>query len=434
MIEEIHHKLNELALKSGRLLQSKETRMVHFNYGKKEQESDQTIPFYENLLFALALCRTKTVDGMQEAKALLERLLAYQGEAGLFPVYLHEFPFYHDRYIGAHLLPVFYLIEHYFHQVIGIDLKKAIHKLAKVTKEMAHEMPFPLKAKAMGALIALGEEKIENFPSGKPTWSPRDIGDWLLGATLAKLPVPNDLSWNSSLNSFAGPWKGVQFEKGRLEFTLYDLFMISFQGSLPPEYNIPQPAFLQASLLFPQSHQRELEKANDYTIASFAAPSDGYSRGDYPFYIAWGKNGCSLALHAEGLRQVKEGAGCIEISLGALPVFEDKEKAREIVLSISESAKPKLKVNGQPATIFKIGDQLTIEAEGAKIELKFEVKGKGTFLGHLSRGNRPTEWVNAGKNRFTAYDVQLALRSIERDENVQIILHYRFSPVSSCVL
>lgn len=430
MIEEIHHKLNDLALRSGRLLQSKETRMVHLYYGKKEQDVDQTIPMYENLLFALALCRTKTVDGIQEAKTLLERLLAYQGDNGLFPVYLHEYPFYHDRYIGAHLLPVLYLIDHYFHQVIGLDLKKAIQKLAHATAELVHEMPFALSAKAMGALIALGDKKAEDFPEGKPDWTPKDIGDWLLGLSLAHLPFPKDLDWNSSLHSFIGPWREVQFEKGKLALTLYDLFATSLQGVLPSKFNVPHPACLQAALIFFKPQEVSL-KNEPFSCASFSGP---YTRGDYPFYMIWGSEGHSLALHAGELKDVKEGKGTLEISLGALPVFDDKEKAREIVLSLSESAHPRLTVNGMPATTFKAGDNLVIQAEGAKIELKFEVKGKGTFLGHLSRGNRPTEWMNAGKNRFNAYDVQLALRSIQRDENVQIILHYRFSPAASGLL
>lgn len=427
MIEEIHHKLNDLAVKTGRSLQSKETRMLHWNYGKREQEIDQTIPFYENLLFALALCRTKTVDGVQEAKALLEKLLAYQGASGLFPVYLHEFPFEHDLYIGAHLLPPLYYLDHYFHQVLGNGLKEAIRKLAQATRKVVGEMPFPLKAKAIGALIALNEEKKESFPQGEPFWSPKEIGSWLLGLSLAKLPFPQKLDWNSTLHSFTGPWRGIQFEKGMLELTLYELFLMSFQGSLPQHLSDLHPSFLQGALLFPETRE-SLTLGNDsYAAVSFDVKEGGYERGDYPFYIAWGNKGHSLVLHPGTLQHVKENKGELEIDLGLKPPFEDREKAREIVLSISQKAQPKVFVNGFPATTFKLGDKIVIETEDALIELIFEQRGKGIFLGHLSRGNRPTEWVNAGKNRFNGYDTQLALRSIDRDENVKIILRYRFS-------
>ncbi|MFV0340624.1 MAG: hypothetical protein ACK5MA_08395 [Parachlamydiaceae bacterium] len=425
MNEEIHHKLNDLSLKSGRLLQSKETRMLHYYYGKKEQEVDQTTPFYENLLFALALCRTKTVDGVQEAKSLLERLLAYQGDSGLLPVYLHEFPYYHDRYIGAHLLPCFYYLDHFFHPVLGIDLKKPIARLAEATKQVVAEMPLPLKAKAMGALVALGFEKPERFPEGKPDWTPHDMGDWLLGLALAKRPFPKELNWNGSISCFTGPWKGVQFESGKLAPTLYDLFMLRSTAALKPH-----PVWLQGALLLPREEaMNDPTPCQNYAIASLEAPNEGYSRGDYPFYIAWGSEGYSLALHPGELKQVKHKDSYLQIALGQLPPFDDKEKAREVILSISESSKPLIKVNGAPATTFKPGDCVEIDAKGAHLELRFEIEGKGTFLGHLSRGNRPTEWVNAGKDRFNAYEVQLALRSIEREENAHVVLHYRFTPV-----
>jgi hypothetical protein len=423
MNEEIHHKLNELSIKSGRLLQSKETRMLHYHYGKKEQEVDQTIPFYENLLFALALCRTKTVDGVQEAKALLEKLLAYQGGSGLFPVYLHEFPYYHDLYIGAHLLPCFYYLDHFFHPVLGIDLKKPIARLAEATQSIVDEMPLPLKAKAMGALIALGYEKQERFPVERPAWTPREIGDWLLGHALAKRPFPKELDWNASLSCFTGPWKDVQFESGKLAPNLYDLMMLRSTASLKPH-----PIWLQGALLFPREENAESLPPKEYALSSFTASEDGYNRGDYPFYIAWGNEGYSLALHPGELKQVEQREGFLDITLGPLPSFEDKEKAREVILSISEASKPTIMVNGAPATTFKPGDRIEIECKGAHLELQFDIKGNGRFLGHLSRGNRPTEWVNAGKDRFNAYEVQMALRSIEREENAHVVLHYSFTP------
>jgi hypothetical protein len=288
-------------------------------------------------------------------------------------------------------------------------------------------MPLQLKAKAMGALIALGFEKKERFPEGKPLWTPHDMGDWLLGLALSKRPFPKDLDWNAALSCFTGPWKEVQFESGRLAPTLYDLFMLRSTAALKPH-----SVWLQGALLFPREEPlNETAPPHEYAIASFEAPEEGYSRGDYPFYITWGSDGYSLALHPGELKQVEHKNSSLRLTLGPIPPFDDKEKAREVILSITEASKPSIKVNGAPATTFKPGDQIEIEAKGARLELQFEIEGKGTFLGHLSRGNRPTEWVNAGKDRFNAYEVQLALRSIEREEDAHVILHYRFTPVSN---
>jgi hypothetical protein len=181
MMTEIHQKLLEQALKTGRALQSKETRFVHYYQGKSDQAIHQTIPFYENLLFALALARTRTVEGVQESKAILEKLLAYQSPEGLFPVYLHEYPFYHDQYIGAHLLPIFYWLDHLFHSVIGIDLKPAIQKLIASTLPEVPHMPPALQAKALGALTAFGKAHDLPFPAINTCEGSKEKADWITG-------------------------------------------------------------------------------------------------------------------------------------------------------------------------------------------------------------------------------------------------------------
>lgn len=420
-----YQKLLELAIKTGKALQSKETRLLHHYYGKKEQPVDQTVPFYENLLFCLALCRTKTVEGVQEAKALLERLLAYQGPEGLFPVYLHEFPFYHDRFCGAHLLPVFYWIDHLFHGVLGISLKQPIDRLAETTLKELPRMAFAEKVKAAGALISLGKLEKEAFPKETPDADPKEIADWITGRRLAGLAEPDYNFWNFPMEAYFGPWKSIRFEEGRPELTLLDLYAACHAEEMPERLTGLHPVFLQGALCVPQeSVKKKVQESKGWFHQ--VLEQEGYAYDSYPFYIRWGKQGESLALHPGTLQKVTECPGYVEIELGKTPPLEERDGCKEIQLSLLDTEGLVVKVNGIPATVFRIGDEVTLEGADFVIRLRFATQGKGVFLGHVSKGNRPSEWVNSGENRFKGYHRLLSLRTIEREEGEKVHLHWQF--------
>jgi hypothetical protein len=428
MMTEIHQKLLEQALKSGRALQSKETRFVHHYQGKSDQTIHQTIPFYENLLFALALARTRTVEGVQEAKALLEKLLAYQSPNGLFPVYLHEFPFYHDQYIGAHLLPVFYWLDHLFHSVIGIDLKGPIQKLISATvPEVAH-MPAALQAKALGALIAFKKAPEISFPLLDQCEGSKEKADWITGRLLAKLPLPEIKDWDPFMQLYTGDWRAIRFERGSPEVTLYDLYACSIAGELPRRLPAHHPVWLQAALCLPTEPHLTLapKPVSPFTVIHLPAAEEGYPSGSYPFVLAWGKEPRSLILHPGALKNVDARTETVDFTLGAKPPLEDREACREIVFSLQEFPGFRLLVNGSPATTFRVDDEVMIELQNVTISLRFECIGRGVFQGHLSRGTKPTEWLNAGVNRYNGYDWLISLRTVDRDENTKIRMHYSF--------
>src|SRR4051812_26440911 len=110
-------KVVELALNAGRKRQSEVTGFVHLCYENPDHNRD-TIPVYENLCFALALLRSRTAENVLEARALLDKLLAFE-IGGQFPVYLHEFP--QCRFTRAY--PVISYILRDFHGVLGDKLR-----------------------------------------------------------------------------------------------------------------------------------------------------------------------------------------------------------------------------------------------------------------------------------------------------------------------
>lgn len=425
---EIHQKLLEQALKTGRALQSKETRFVHHYQGKSDQLLHQTIPFYENLLFALALARTRTVEGVQESKALLEKLLAYQSPQGLFPVYLHEFPFYHDQYIGAHLLPVFYWFDHLFHSVIGIDLKPAIQKLIAATlPEVAH-MPAALQAKALGALIAFGKAPELPFLDLSACEGSKEKADWITGRLLAKLPLPPIADWDPHMQLYTGDWLSMRFERGAPDVTLYDLYGCSVSGELPRRLPAQHPTWLQAALCLPTEPHLTLDTkaASPFTTIHLPHTEEGYAVGSYPFVLAWNQEPRSIVLHPGSLKSVTTHEGTLTFTLGPKPPPEDREASREIVFSIQDFPGFRLIVNGKPASTFRPEDEVLLQMGAVSVALQFKCVGRGVFQGHLSRGTKPTEWVNAGANRFNGYDWLLSLRTIDRDDETKIQVRYRF--------
>jgi len=116
--------LVNLAVNSGRSLQSSQTGFVHHCYRQLDYMSHDTIPLYENFLFALALMRERTAESFAEAKTLIDKLLYFQeSEAGNFPVYIHEYPLCKDRNLAAQLLPVFYWILRTFPSALGQSLR-----------------------------------------------------------------------------------------------------------------------------------------------------------------------------------------------------------------------------------------------------------------------------------------------------------------------
>src|SRR5262245_37848057 len=128
------HQLIETAVSAGRSSQSPQTGFIQYCYEMRDEASHDTIPVYENVLFALALLRTRNSEAVKEAKEILEKILPYQVE-GSFPKYLHEYPNCNDFFIEAKLLVPFYWILKKFFLVLGQDFR---HRLTAVAETLLH--------------------------------------------------------------------------------------------------------------------------------------------------------------------------------------------------------------------------------------------------------------------------------------------------------
>lgn len=386
-MDEVFRKINDLALQTGRALQSPETGFIHYFYQKAEGPY-QAVPIYENFLFALALCRVKSVESVGEAKVLLEKLLSYQLPSGLFPVYLHDFPNAYDKYIGAKLLPPLHWLYHYFHLPLG--------------KEMSEKL-----------LNAINKLKENPYPAN---FAEPQTAAFLEGPEHAEAEMKKALqNWHSDLQCYVGPFNKIRFTKGVQELTLYDLYMSAYTHELSPRLQGIHPIFLQGALIFP-SH---------FECKKVEVPSFSFTpEGEYPFAFQWGTNSdiSLLALSAPRAKKIDfDGKNAFTIALGANPNLEMKEEGKEVVWYASLGTK--ILVNGLPATTFRAGDLISIEDDKIRFELKFQPTG-GVFQGHLSRGQLPSEIHNG---RFVAYQWLLSWRTIDRTEDCILKVHFDYA-------
>lgn len=393
-MEEIHKALNDLALNAARGVQSEETGFVHGYYGKKEPPH-QAILFLENALFVLTLFRTKTVEGIQEGKKILEKLLAYQSPEGLFPSFFHEFPFCYDRYIGAHCLPPLYLIYHYFHMYLGQSLEgsleQAIRRLIEKSMVEVSVMPFSFQVKLGGSLIGCGrqwneeswvkkgeellaEDKLRTLTSCS---IPAELGNCLLGAMLAGgdyfYPLLELFSkkWHPVLQRYIGPFDAMFFTEGEQNLSLFDLFMWASDGKIPQQMTAYPSQLLNGALLFPVAAGEQVRAVVDKEKHTFVSGERwGYSWsekslgqvGCYPFVFQW--DDAFIALYAPRVKELQfDGNHQIQVNLGSCPNLESKEESCELNWYLSLKEGRKILINGQPATTFRANDVVSIEDE-----------------------------------------------------------------------
>lgn len=473
--------INDLAIQAGRSLQSPQTGLIHYCVHASPEEVHQTIPVYENLLFSLALMRSRTGDAITEGKGILERMLAFQTAEGAFPIYIHEFPHCRDRFIGAYLLPPLYWILIQFHPVLGNEtkskLESGLRNLLDFTlkTQAAFEIPPHLIARIGGASIALGkhwkettligygENLLEILPKDiyADAWaSPNHVGD-LLTALQLVYPSLKGTSWECFLNQLGHGWHsnlGASLNPGLKELqagnqpqpTLNDLWMGYLTKTYAKRSKHKLPYQLQGALIhstddhlnndsYPYKdegfidEQRYLLRAFDrfaFTAMETAQiMHPAADRGKHPLRVIWGDPNHCHTLVAEGenvaswaFKETQQGVE-FTAKLGSPSEDDDREKNREISLFCDLHEELKFLVSGISSSTFKLGDEIELQSKDFRARIKFDlIEGKGNFIGHLMRGNRPSQVSDKGVNRFTAYDQQIYLRTLRRSHPCTIKL------------
>ena len=424
--------LNDLALKAGAQFVRPETGFVHYFYHGRPSESHATIPLYENLNWALANFQTRTQEGFQEGKRLLEKLLAFQNAEGEFPVYLHEYPYTADSFLGAYLFLPLWWIKKDFETLLGPELRERlnrcltllIHALKSHYEEKKPQGHIAIKVGA--AVFAMeGSDAILRHAKSEVTTSSH-IADIELAKDVGAPHLPSwpALSWHPRLQTYLGPaYKELQ-EGFEPAIGLLDLMMGSTRkGQLSPHHIAA--ALVRSSPTLSHASVKGIRQEELWGYSALKMESDAplfHQPGFHLFrYLTEGEGRIeSLALPVSKIKKANfvEGQTSIKFEFGFDPTFEpeNRDKQREIELFINLG--PKISTS-----VFRLDEPVKIQFAKTALTLTFRrLAGTGDFIGHLSRGNRPSQ-IAKGE----AFDQVLSLRTLRRSPDALIELEIAFA-------
>lgn len=481
--------LQDWALAAGRQLQSKQTGYVHYHYGES-QEPFHSIPILENVLFSLALLRSRLIEQVQESKVLLKGILAFQnlqeGDSyGNFPVYLHAYPVCQDPTMGLQLLAPFYWIIKQFGHVLGADLRLQIETAARLALSQtlraytAKPFPYFLTIRLATAQWAYGslwneEELLQEGKKRLMQLADHQLEGWHTTAQLAdilaglQMVYPSLLespwqflwkrmeeTWHLQTGCYIGPCIREWQDREEPQPNLYDIYAGCFAGQFSRRAVLLRPYHLHAVLIQPSSDKFEKDRHSlivkgswqEQAWETLSCPSGAYTLFEVkgsdhpakekmrtPLRLVWGDLHRVHSLvcqggHYEQVECVQEGDVVkIIFKLMKPSNLEERDSQREIELFSDFYPDLSLSVNEKSANTFQLGETLILSSEKHKISLVFDLlEGEGTFLGHLMRGNRPSQMSCKGERRFQAYDWTLFLRTIRRQSECRVQMTLSFS-------
>lgn len=475
--------LIEKAVLKGRSLQSPQTHFLHYFHHSLDEKIAQTIPTVENAYFILALMRTKTVEQIKEAKELLGKLLSFASE-GNFPTYLHEYPECKDRYLGVHLLPIFYWILKDFQTILGKELHE---RLLEASKKLAASLipifeakqpPYHLALKGAATWIAFGNllkhdifldygqsllEQLKQLGMTKAWGNPHYLAEILASLQM----IYTDLAaspwaffweycqntWHAATACYTGPSRKV-FQAGfQPEIGLYDLYFAYFTGHLPARQGDGYPYELLSVFIQPHAFSLQpsalaisekgrldqqnwlMEKKPEYAycfLENDPGLDPSHYNGYHFFRLLWGSPSFTHSFVCQKNKALTE-VSCVadqqHIELSFLlegEAIQDQGDLDGELMFFVDLMGGKVLVDGIPATTFTLANQLTLSSPSLSLTIKFvQENSEDVFFGHIHRGNRPAQILNKGLNRFEAYDLKIFIRPIKRTSRCRLktIIH-----------
>lgn len=470
--------LTQLALVAGRFLQSSQTGFVHHCERPIDEMQRDTIPLYENFLFALSLLRNHKAECRQEGSSLLSKLLAFQikepEQEGFFPIYLHEYPNCRDQVAQIRLLPVFFFLLYKLpvslHGPVLTLLEQASTRLLSSLEQIDPlNLPIGLGMRWAAAFSLFGKhlshkewhkkgenalkvwkDKAQDVESAV-YFQPRQIAEVLVALQMLYPNIQESPwrffwtriseSWHTGLATYVGPHVYALQKEEEPEVTLYDLYMGYFSNSYSRRAMVCQLLHLQGALVQP-SHERletpqlPFERTGTFNERSWLVwqhpayacamiqkraedvPGHGYT----PFVLYFGdlNTAHSLICCGQGPQAIDwmviEGGIALICRLPEEVPNEAKQRNRELSFYLDQTDATWVEVGAEKrSTVFQIGEQISLRGTYPKIQLRFGLhEGDGHFFGHIHPGNRPSQSATGGKNRFALFDKQIFLRTLHR--------------------
>lgn len=485
--------LGEWALSAGRVYQSSQTGFVHLYYGDIDSKA-QTIPLMENVCFVLALLRSRLVEQIQEAKALLKKILIFQNqfsgpEEGNFPIYLHEYPHCRDPAAAILMLAPFYWILTQFGHVIGSDLKLQLEKAIGLALkhgmrcQQLKSFPFAIHIRLSSAqwaygmlwedeqLVKAGKKDLEELSHGQlEGWqTTKQLSEILVGLQMIYPALSNSpwqplwermkQTWHRELAAYIGPCVREWQEREEPQVNLYDLFGGFFSCRFSRRATLAGPHQLFGVLIQSSSdkfhnhpdiqHLTGILSRQKWELMSYPDEKRALTvlekHESYPASVEkthtalryiWGD---SHRLHSfvcqggnvEKIKYSNDGKSIILFfDLKDHPIDEVFHSKREVEFFVDFHPEFQFQLQGFAATTFELGQKIELTLGKQKLGMVFDlIEGEGSFVGHLMRGNRPSQIDLKGDKRFHAYDWTIFLRSIRRHNHSKLRATLTFEPI-----
>ena len=359
--------------------------------------------------------------------------------------------------------------------MLGAALKTSAERLADLLLEQTKvlqttaKLPFAVAIKFAGAqagfgalwgrseLETEGQKALEALhqaslsPDFIDWFVPENIADTLIGLQMGYKQLSASpwgefgewlaTTWNEATCSYIGPTLEERQDKSEPETTLYDLFMayytegFSFRALLNKALGV-RAALVQASAdrLYPTPlplQESGIRAGRSWTIHQYEkyafsalakrqgqTPNTGYC----PFKLLWGDvNNTHTLICSEGNTRaidyrLKENGIDLFFTLAQEVPGEARQKNREIIFFADKHEGLEVKIAGERAgTAFPLGELIQLSSMGCQFTLRFCLEsGQGRFFGHVAQGNRPGQIGAFAEDRFTAFDWQIFLRTLER--------------------
>jgi hypothetical protein len=388
--------IKKIALASAKQRISPQTGYIHYWIDDPYLPCQDTISILENFIYVYALFRSKTVENIQEAKALLERLLIFEVE-GNFPIYLHEFPKCRNPKLSAQMLPtIFYLLKD-FSSALGEALVIKLNALSK-------------------RIIAFTQSRDEGV-SHSPR-SPEEWGKLCISTQMAEEDFPQDkVLWNSTLGVFIGDCKERWQEGYEPAVTLLDLFM----EKTPKRARADHPIHLKAALVKPW-----MKKGPRTKEGLFEVIVEEDKRQCLTFYWGGLDRLHSMVLEAKrGTWSIKSSENewvCTYTYDEELP---SEESSLEWAFYLDDAgvkgSNHNITIENEKATVFHPGEEVTIDSKGLKISFQVQVDSfQGSWSGHISKGDR--SFQKCKKLAYGGYDWKLGWRTIKREPKASVTI------------
>lgn len=473
----------KLGLEMSRNLQSIRTGLIHGS-ADPQDEARVTVSTVDNATFVLLLLRSRHTEQIQEARTLLQRVLYWQvadlaaNQNGNFALYLHDFPMTYDRYLPSQLLPIFYRIVSEYEGVLGSDLsvnmrqscERLIGYAYTLLQERQESLPTSTKVKIAATLVGFGQLWHQNNWSrlGQETLdhvfeinvytlplSPYLIGELILGLSTLYLNLDSvpwkgfkdlvHLTWHRSSGSYCGPGSNLSQQQSEPQAYLYDLYWALAEAQVPKRLLQQSPSFyLSIANLYPWLTSSlgtlpKLTETHVWHCGSTASLGWSYINGEVPEDPA--KAHCYHPLRfVFGTPQMTHTCVC-QLPIGSVVQWQqvgdaligeiiythafhegDKESCRELILAWNRREEAKVAIEGAPASLFFLNQQPVITFPEGQFICSFQVEGEGSFVGHVTPGNRWSQRAVKNEQRYELYDSLIFLRTLHRAPGTKVIL------------